>query len=329
MVTGLYLLDPTRVKPLVTPTTEVYYELKSDNMAELQDENLVVPASEILHDRMNCLFHPLVGVSPIYACGDAANAGLQITKDQSYFFGNRANPGGILTAPGAISADTAERLKAYWQENFTGENAGKVAIAGDGLSFQPMRMSATDAQLIEQLRWTAETVCSAFHVPPFKVGIGAMPTYQNAEVLNQIYYSDCLQSLIEQFEACMDEGLGLITPTNGRQLGVELDLRGLLRMDTATQVKTMAEAVGGGILTPNEARREMDLPPLTGGDTVYLQQQYYSLAALAERDANDPFEKPKPAAPAEPDTPDTPDDDPEQFADDLMKHILDNLSIAA
>ena len=65
---ALYLLDPLRVKPLVTPTAEVYYELKSDNMAGLEAENVVVPASEIIHDRMNCLFHPLLGVGPIFAC---------------------------------------------------------------------------------------------------------------------------------------------------------------------------------------------------------------------------------------------------------------------
>lgn len=316
-VTALYLLDPTKVRPLVTPQAEVYYELQSDNMARLDMTDgmaVTVPASEIVHDRMNCLFHPLVGVTPIYACGDPANAGLQITKDQSKFFGNRAAPGGVLTAPGNISDGTAERLKAYWQENFTGDNAGAVAILGDGLHFEPMRMTATDAQLIEQLRWTAEAVCSAFHVPAFKIGIGAMPTYQNAEVLNQIYYSDCLQSLIEQFEACMDDALDFGTLTGGRQLGVELDLRGLLRMDSATQIKTLADAVGGGILAPNEARRELDRPPLKGGDTVYLQQQYYSLEALAERDENAPFAKPAAPAPADPPA-DSPSDSPSDSAD--------------
>lgn len=291
VVIGLFILDPARVRPLVTPSTEVYYELQSDNMAQLEGGTVTVPAAEIIHDRMNCLFHPLMGVSPIFACGAAASIGLSIQKNSDAFFTNASNPGGMLTAPGAISEATAARLKEYWQDNFTGTNSGKVAIAGDGLKFEPMRMTAVDAQLIEQLRWTADTVCSTFHVPAFKIGVGTTPTYQNAEILNQIYYADCLQSLIEQYEACLDEGLGL----DGITRGVEIDLKGLLRMDSATQVKTLAEAVSGGLLTPNEARLELDKAPLTGGDTVYLQQQYYSLEALAERDANDPFQKPAPA----------------------------------
>ncbi len=43
-------------------------------------------------------------------------------------------------------------------------------------------------------------------------------------------------------------------------------------------------------MTPNEGRKEFDLKPVKGGDTVYLQQQNFSVEALAKRDASDnPF----------------------------------------
>jgi len=152
---------------------------------------------------------------------------------------------------------------------------------------------------------TAEMVCAAFHVPAFKVGIGQMPTYQNGEVLNQIYYSDCLQSLIEEYELCQDEGLGIgeAVTINGRstQLGVDLDLRGLFRMDTATQMRTLGEGVKGSILTVNEAREEMDRDKIAGGDTVYMQQQNFSLEALAKRDSlPNPFVIDRPTANPDP-----------------------------
>lgn len=296
VVTSLYLLDPSRVKVLVAPDGSVYYELTQDNLSGLEKATITVPASEIIHDRMNCLFHPLVGVSPIFACGTAANLGLRIQNSSSGFFANGANPGGVLTAPGKITQDTADRLKAYWQSEFAGDNSGKVAVLGEGLTFEAMRMTSVDAQLIEQGKWSAETVCSTFHVPGFKVGIGPTPTYQNAEVMNQIYYSDCLQSHIESFELCLDEGLGLDETKDGKVLGVELDLDALLRMDTATQIKSLAEGIGGALLTPNEARMKIDKKPLTGGDTVYLQQQQYGIQALFERDQDKPFSKPSPAA---------------------------------
>lgn len=308
VVTALYLLDPSRVTPLVAPDGSIYYRIQQDNLAGQREQEVAVPAREVIHDRMNCLFHPLVGVSPLFAAGQAAHLGRKIETDSVQFFGNGASPGGVLTAPGSISDDTARRLKEHWDANYTGQNRGKVAVLGDNLKFEPMRMSATDAQLIEQLRWTAEVVCSTFHVPPYKVGVGAAPTYNNGELLDQSYYSTCLQSLIEEYEACMDDGLGLETPVEGRQLGVELDLDGLLRMDTATRIETLTKAVSGSLTTINEARRTLDLRKVPGGDTVWMQQQNYSLDALAERDRNSPL-VPKPAPQLPPPANDPPDED--------------------
>jgi HK97 family phage portal protein len=308
VVVKLYVLDPNRVTVLVSPDGSVFYELATDNLSGIQrgaegDGRLAVPASEIIHDRMNCLFHPLVGVSPLFAAGLAADEGLRMQKDSQYFFGNAAQPSGILTAPGAISPTTAQRLKDYWADNFTGANAGNVAVAGDGLKFERLRITSVEAQMIEQLRWTAEVVCSCFHVPPFKVGVGTAPAATNAELLDQQYYSQCLQIHIEEYELCMDEGLGLDESIEGKRMGVELDLDGLLRMDTATQLNTLKIGVDGTIMTPNEARKRMNLPPKRGGDALYKQQQDYSIEALAKRDANDPFAKPTPAAPATPSAP--------------------------
>jgi len=61
-------------------------------------------------------------------------------------------------------------------------------------------------------------------------------------------------------------------------------------MDTATLVTTIKDSVGAGVMAPNEARAKFDLRPVPGGDAPYMQQQNYSLEALAKRDAQaDPF----------------------------------------
>jgi HK97 family phage portal protein len=297
IVVALYLLDPTRVTVLVSDDGSVFYRLKSDNLGRLPAE-VTVPAREIIHDPMVPLFHPLCGVSPLTACGLAALQGLRIQNNSAVFFGNSSNPGGIITAPGAISDEAAAQLREQWNTSYTGANAGKVAVLGDGLKFEQMAVNATDAQLIEQLKWTAETVASCFHIPPYMIGIGPMPTYNNIEALNQQYYNQCLQSLLENLELSLDEGLDMVSAH--LSLGTEFDLKGLLRMDTATRYKAHSDAIGGGWLAPNEARLDEDLPPAEGGDSPMMQQQQFSLEALAERDQDQPFAKPLPAAPARP-----------------------------
>jgi HK97 family phage portal protein len=289
VVTALYVLDPLRTKAYVAPDGDVFYRLRADSLSGISDDSVLAPASEIMHDVMVPLYHPLCGVSPITACALAAVQGLAIQRNSASFFANGSKPGGVLSAPGAISDDTARRLKEQWEKSYTGENVGKVAVLGDGLKYEAMSVNADDAQLIEQLKWTAETVCSCFHVPPYMIGVGKMPTYNNIEALNQQYYSQCLQGLIESIELVLDEGLGLPEVPN-RTLGTEFDLQDLLRMDTATKVKTATDGIRGGLYTPDEARSWFDLKPVTGGDQVYLQQQNFSLAALAKRDAkDDPF----------------------------------------
>lgn len=294
VVTAGYVLDPTRVTPLVATDGAVYYQLRRDDLSGLPEEAVTVPAREIIHDTMVSLYHPLVGLSPIYACGMAAMQGLSIQGNSNKLFSNGSIPGGVLSAPGAISDETAARLKAYWDTNFTGDNVGKVAVLGDGLKYEGMAFNARDMQLIDQLKWTGETVCTCFHVPAYMVGIGAPPPYANIGPLLQQYYSQCLQSLIKNFEDHHDAGLELPKP-----YGTELDIDDLIWMDAATKTKAAADAIGSGGMAPDEARRRyLGLGKVEGGSTPYLQVQNYSLAALAKRDAADPFAKPP--APAEP-----------------------------
>lgn len=317
VVVALYILDATRVAPLTAPDGGVYYKVSRDLLAQVDDE-IVVPQSEMIHDVMIPLYHPLVGVSPIYACGISALQGLQIQNNSTKFFTNNAVPSGVLTAPGHIEQSNADDLKARWETAFSGENVGRVAVLGDGLTYEKMSMSASDSQLIEQLKWTAENACTAFHVPPYMVGLGPMPANTNPEALQIQYYSQCLQNLIECIELLLDEGLGLDVTKNeaGRPIGTELDLDDLMRMDTAAKVKASADAIKGGGMAPNEARaRYLDLGPVAGGESPYLQQQNFSLAALAKRDAKaDPFTK-SPAAPDGPPSP-APTDDDEEIDDD-------------
>jgi HK97 family phage portal protein len=246
-------------------------------------------------------------LSPIYAVGLQALKALRIERNSAVLFENGARPSGILTAPGAISQATADRMKAYWEENYGTTNSGKVAVLGDGLKFEGMTMNSVDAQVIEQLKWSDTTIAGAFGVPAYKINAGGAPTYNNVEALDQQYYSGALQIHIEEIELLLDEGLELTTIT-GRTVGTEFDLSDLLRMDTATKIKTLMEGIKG-IYTPNEARRQLQLPALVGGDTVWLQQQNWPMDILAERelpDANPP--EPAPADPPEPEDEPTEED---------------------
>jgi HK97 family phage portal protein len=293
VVVALHVLDPTRVWPLVSDDGAVFYRLSEDNLAGTGE--ITVPAREIIHDRMNCLFHPLVGTPPVFASGLASMLGLNAQKASALLFENASQPGGMLIYPGEINEAEEQRVKEQFEQRFSRQNLGRVAILSAGAKYEKIAMTHVEGQMIEQLKWSAEVVCSVYHVPPYKVGVGALPSYNNVQALNVEYYSQALQSHIEEIEELLDHALGIGW---GVGMGTEFDTENLLRMDSITLVTTIRDAVGAGVMSPNEGRSKFDLKPVTGGESPYLQQQNYSLEALAKRDAQaDPFAPAKPPAP--------------------------------
>lgn len=293
VVVGLYILDPCRVLPLVSDSGEVFYQLYTDNLNLLPDLDgqLIVPASEIIHDRCICPFHPLIGLPPIAAAHWPALKNMRILRSSAEFFANNAQPSGILSAPGAISDGTADRLKTYWNENFSGSNAGKVAVVGDGLQFVSLASKSVDSQMVEQLRYSDEQICQPFGIPPFKVGLGTIPSGLGVDAINQLYYDDALQSHIQAMETLITEGL------SAAPYKVDMDETVLMRMDAGKKAEVHRTLIDGSIETINDARLEFNLPPLTGGDTVYMQQQDFPLDQVRNNVLPSPV---PPAAPQEP-----------------------------
>jgi len=288
VVTSLYVLDPCRVKPLVAPDGSVYYELQTNDLAGVAGP-LVVPARELIHDRWNCAFHPLVGLSPLYACGGAATQGLAMQASSTSFFAAGGRPSGMLIAPTEIDPETAKRLSETWHA--LGPN--KTAIVGNGMKYEPVGTSAEEAQWVDQMSWTAKTIAGCFGVPISMVDSSQQPPYANNEASTLQYHSQCLQTHLTAIEAAMDLGIELPAP-----YGTEFDLDDLIWMDTATKTKAAHDAISAGAMSPNEARlKYFGLGPVPGGDSPMVQQQYYSLEALAMRDLSAPAPPSTPAPP--------------------------------
>jgi len=283
VVTALYVLDPAKVTVLVAPDSSIYYQLKIDELAGVPQEELAVPAREIIHDRWNCVFHPLVGLSPLYGCGSAAQQGQQIESASTAFFSSGGRPSGMLAPPAGVSAidsETVKRLSEAWHAL----GPGRTAILSDHLQYTEVGSSAVDAQLIEQYGMTVKVIAGCFGVPISMVDSSQQPPYANSEASALQYHSQCLQTHLLGIETALDAGLELPAP-----YGTEFDLDDLLWMDTATRTKAAHDAISAGAMTPNEARfKYFGLGPVVGGDTPYLQAQYYSLAALAKRDTAPP-----------------------------------------
>jgi HK97 family phage portal protein len=285
VVTSLYVLDPCRVKPLIAPDGAVYYEIDTSDLAGIPVDGgpIVVPAADLIHDRWNCAYHPLVGLSPLYACGGAAAQALAMQATSTAFFGNGGQPTGLLTppenAPG-LDPNTLARMRA----DFKAAGPNHTLLMSNFLKYTAMNATAAESQWIEQAGWTEETIAGCFGVPISMVNSSKQPPYANSEASTLQYHSQCLQTHLTAIETCLDAGLALPAP-----YGTEFDLDDLIWLDVATKTKAAHDAISAGAMSPNEARRKyFGLGPVPGGDSPFLQQQYYSLESLAMRDAAAP-----------------------------------------
>jgi HK97 family phage portal protein len=303
VVVALYVLNPQYVTVLVAADGAVFYQLRrpETDLSGLWPEDtgadVTIPAREIIHDRINCLLHPLVGLSPLYAAAMPASLGSTILRSSTQFFATGSRPSGTLSSDQEISQEQAEKMQQRWQTGFGGvENSGKIAVLGFGLKYEALTQTAVDAQLQEQAGMTEVAICECFGMPLALLNTSKGAPYGNHEQLVQLYHDECLQTLMIGTETALDEGLGIELPVNGTQYGTEFDIDDLYWMDTATRIKAATDAVKGGVLSPNEARlKYFGLGPVPGGESPLAQQQYFSYAALAERDADRPFAKTTPA----------------------------------
>jgi HK97 family phage portal protein len=296
VVDALYVLDARAVTPLVGPDGSTYYEIRRSTTdcwpwpTELDDgAPLIVPARELVHDRWNCFFHPLVGLPPLAAASLAAQQGLTMQQHATQFFSAGNQPNGLLMVAGHASKETLAKLKQDWDARA----AGVAVVTGD-LKYEQLSISSVDSQFVEQLQFTTEQIAMIYGVPLVILNADKNgQVYGKNEAVIQLYHDECLQPLMKAIEDGLDEALELL-PTGG--LGVELDVDDLLWMDTPTRTKAAADGVGGGVLSPNEARQKyFSLPPVVGGDSPMVQQQYFSLADRAAAAARALEASPEPA----------------------------------
>src|SRR4029077_17414907 len=132
----------------------------------------------------------LVGTPPVFASGLASMLGLNAQRASALLFQNSSQPGGVVIYPGDVKPEEEQRVKEQWEQRFSRGNLGRVAVLTAGAKYEKLPLTAVETQMIEQLKWSAEVVCSVYHVPPYKVGVGVLPPgVTNIQALNVEYFS--------------------------------------------------------------------------------------------------------------------------------------------
>jgi HK97 family phage portal protein len=301
-------------RAVVAEGGEIFYGLFGNDVAERRfDLSGPIPARDVLHVRLHTPMHPLRGVSPLLANQLSLALSGAAMNQQIAFYLNQARPSFMLETDEKLTRDEIADLRASWNEQTNGQNAGGTPILAWGLKAKPVITNANDNQLAELLKISQEDVALVFQMPLQVLGIGDTP-FASTESLMSAWKSRGLGFALNHIEEAFGALFGLRGMTDEY---LEFNTDALLR----SSFKERVEALSAGthrLYTINEARALEGLPAVDGGDEIRVQQQDVPLSYGAN------LQPPGAAPPPAPQTPSNGGNDAGRNVVDLCVRELRN-----
>lgn len=269
-VTGMYPLDPTKVRVyvddvgLISSRNSVWYVF-TDNLGKEYKIN----ADEILHFK-GITTNGMVGISPITALKNSVES----AKSAEQFLNNSYQSGmttkGIIQYVGDLSQTAKETFRSKFEEMSNGlKNANRVSLLPIGYQYQPISLSMTDAQFLENTQLTVRQLTAAFGIKSHQVNDLVKASYASTSEQNREFYTDTLMAILTMYEQELTYKLFLNSEiAAGYYTKFNADV--ILRADPKTRYEAYRTAIQSGLKTPNEVRALEEDPPLPGGDKLLV-----------------------------------------------------------
>ena len=240
------------------------------------------PTIEILQGDFSLLY--LVGYSPIALAKNAIGISIACEDYGASFFGNNANPSGVLEHPGVIK--NPDKLRDAWHKAYGGRNAHKVAVLEEGVKFTPISIPNNEAQFLETRKFQIEEIARMYRVPLHMIGDLDHATFSNVEHLSLDFVKYSLDPWIVRWEQSLQKAL--LSDSEKGQYFVKFNVDGLLRGDYASRMQGYATARQNGWMSANDIRELEDMNMLSDeeGGNLYLVNGSFTKLADAGAFAN-------------------------------------------
>lgn len=231
-------------------------------------------------------------------------------------FGNGMNVAGVVINKKPLKPDGLKRQKAEFEQLYKGpRNANKTAFLDNDADWKAIGIDPAKAQMIEASYLLIEEVCRWFGVPPHKVMHLLRATFSNIEHQAIEVVVDSVTPWVKRLEDEAD--FKLFGVQNRQSLYTKMNMRALLRGDSAARAAFYKDMVGVGAYSPNrilELEDENTIGP--DGDIHTMQSQNVTLETIREGKQQPAQAKPAAAAAA-----DAPAED-DAGANDASAHAL-------
>jgi HK97 family phage portal protein len=280
-VRELWPLDTDKVTVLKGPDLLPYYRV-----AGVADP---LPMRLVHHVRWHS-HNGYVGLSPMQLHADAVGLALAVRQFTGKSFANGATLSGVIERPKEVAAikDQAsiDSIVDQWGAKYSGlDNAKKVALLQEGMTFKPVSMTNVDADLAALLKLSAVDGARIYKIPLPMVNDLDKANYNTIEQLLIQFVVFALLPWAKRHEQAMMRDF--LLEGDRKRYFIEFNLSGLMRGDQKSRYESYAIGRQWGWLSVNDIRRLENLPPVAGGDT-YLQPLNMVAANGAAADPKNP-----------------------------------------
>lgn len=204
------------------------------------------------------------GLSVISAGRNSLGTTIAGDRAAAKMFSNGALMAGLVTPEEDVDEDEAKIIKRDLDKKMSGwENAGELAFVNRKLKFTPWTMSAEDAQFLQSRQFQIEEISRWTGVPPHLLMQTEKQTSWGTGVSEQ--NRGLARFTLAGWTGRIEQRLTRLL--SGPRFA-EFDFAGLERPTPEQEIDLLIKQVQAGLMTPNEARRIRNMPPIEGGDEL-------------------------------------------------------------
>lgn len=231
-----------------------------------------VPKSEFVHFKTYSAGNPKGYLSPISALRqtlceqvEAGRFRRQLWKSSGRLNAQIIRPKDVAPWDDEARRKFATAFRESWGSG--GSKAGSIPIMEDGMEIKPFSTSFKESEWAQSVKLSRESVAAAYGVNPSLIWHSDTQTYASAKDNARALYADCLGSVLQMMQQRINSFL-IPKVEGGSNLYVEFDLTEKLKGSFEERASILQTSVGAPWLTRNEARADMNLPPVDGGDDL-------------------------------------------------------------
>jgi HK97 family phage portal protein len=256
---------------IMADQTDVYYKYSHGG------HEYMLKSSEVMHFKTSNTIDGLVGISVREQLANTIDSGKKSQKMLNQLYDDGFTAKAVLNYTGSINDESTKELvrltESYAHGDLKNEGIRNIIPIPCGFNLTPWNGKLADNQFLELRKYTALQIASAFGIKPNQIGDYEKSSYSSAQAQQLSFYIDTLLYPIKQYEEEITYKL-MSDQDIANGIYAKFNIASILRADMETQIKTLKEAVTGGIYTLNEAREMLDKPSKPGGDILLVNGTY-------------------------------------------------------